>query len=101
VFFPSVHDQRLRHDLERAYDALPADDHWRGALATALEALGNCDAGTDEDRFRAICWLHDGLAALVPRDPANDHTEQRLLRRAVTALRTEIIAQHVRELRAA
>ena len=101
MFFPSNDDQCLRHDLRRAYDALPAESNWRGALATALEALDDCNAATGEDRFRAICWVHDGLAALLPRDPAPDRPEQRLLRRAVNALRAEIIAQHVRELRAA
>jgi hypothetical protein len=65
-----------------------------------LTALGAVDDPSPA-RIRALFWLHDALTMLLPIEPGADSLEERVLRRASTAIEDEIVADHVSSLRIA
>ena len=98
--FSSVERDRgpsARERLRRAVDDLHPASEWREAVLTALQAVDEPSPA----RIQAMYWSHDALSALLPRDPADDTLEQRVLRRAAGVLEDELVAHHASALRIA
>jgi hypothetical protein len=86
-----------RERLRRASEDLHPASRWRGAVATAIDAVDDPSPA----RIRALFWLHDALTARLPDDARTDSLEQRVLRRAAEAIEDEIVADHASAMRIA